>query len=66
MKHDFSFSLIGHLDWLQGAAPLAAGCVPSHLAGELGELGPAAILLLLVILPQVPNSSWIWQWFRLS
>ena len=56
MKHDLSVSLVGHLGWLQGGQ-----VVPFHLAGELGELGPAAILLLLVISPQVPNSSWIWH-----
>ena len=44
------------------ALPLAAGCVVSP--GE--EQGPVAILLLLVISPLVPNSSWILALVRLS
>ena len=49
-----------------GRQRLSRQVVPFHLAGELGELGPAAILLLLVISPLVPNSSWILALVHLS
>ena len=49
----FLFPLVGQLGWLQrgGGSALSRQVVPFQMAGELG---PGAILLLLVISPQVP------------
>ena len=58
MKDGSSFSLVGHLGWLQGGGGqrLSRQVVLFHLAGELG---PGSILLLLVISRQVQDFSWI-------